>query len=228
MIAWRAGQRILFQGDSITDAFRRPEEVGSSYRLGAGYAMIVAARLGAEAPGLGLTFENRGVSGRSLSAMRAKEEEETLAFAPDVLSLLIGVNDTLQARERGEPVGEGAETFAASYRAMLEKVRSRFPGIQLVLLEPFLLPCGKITSEHLADLAPRQAALPAIARDFGATFVPLQRRLEAASEAGGPAYWLFDGIHPHAPAQWLIASAWLEAAGLPAEAGRGMEEEGKR
>ena len=30
--------KILFQGDSITEAFRKPEEINSAFQLGNGYA----------------------------------------------------------------------------------------------------------------------------------------------------------------------------------------------
>ena len=36
----KPGQHILFQGDSITNAFRKPEEVCNAYQLGSGYAML--------------------------------------------------------------------------------------------------------------------------------------------------------------------------------------------
>jgi len=204
---------ILFQGDSITDAFRKPEEVGTSYRLGAGYAMLVAAQLGAERPELALRFENRGVSGNRLDAMADRWDADALALSPTVLSLLVGVNDTLRARSVGKAVGADADDFAERYAALLERTRGALPGVRLVLCEPFLLKAGDITDDHLADLAPRQRAVAALAERFDAVFVPLQQRFEQASASAstGAAYWLFDGIHPNAAGQWLIAQAWLQA-----------------
>lgn len=44
------GDRVLFQGDSITNAFRMPQESNDAYQMGAGYAMMIAARVRCERP----------------------------------------------------------------------------------------------------------------------------------------------------------------------------------
>lgn len=206
---------LLFQGDSITDAFRKPEEVGTSYRLGAGYAMICAARLAAERPDLNLRFDNRGVSGRSLKQMARRWREDAIEVEPDVLSVLIGVNDTLQAI--GNPDRETPEAYASfvnRYAELLNAVREKRPRVRFILLEPFLLKTGRITDEHLENLAPRQQAVRELAGRYDAAFVPLQERFSDAAAETGPDYWLFDGIHPNASGQWLIATAWWDAVGL--------------
>ncbi|MFW5682792.1 MAG: SGNH/GDSL hydrolase family protein [Phycisphaeraceae bacterium] len=206
---------LLFQGDSITDGFRKPEEVGTSYRLGAGYAMICAARLAAERPELNLRFDNRGVSGRSLRQMAKQWQEDAVDLEPDVLSVLIGVNDTLQAiANPGRETPESSASFGDRYAELLDAVRERKPGVRLVLLEPFLLKTGKITDDHLENLAPRQQAIAELAARYEAAHVPLQARFDAAAEMTGPDYWLFDGIHPNASGQWLIATAWWDAVGI--------------
>jgi lysophospholipase L1-like esterase len=45
-------------------------------------------------------------------------------------------------------------------------------------------------------------------QEYGRT---LQSAFDAASIQVQPDYWLFDGVHPNAPGQWLIAQAWLDA-----------------
>lgn len=205
---------ILFQGDSITDAFRKPEEVGSSYRLGAGWAMMVAARLHAEHPELNLRFENRGVSGNGLRHLHERWDADTLALRPDVLSLLIGVNETYACKGHGE--SRPLDEFEASFRQLLDRTRQALPRIRLIICEPFLLEVGGVKPDWLFDMRRRQAVVRAVARDYGAVFVPLQEAFEKAAARTGPAYWLFDGIHPHAAGQWLIMQKWLSAIGLSA------------
>ena len=135
---------LLFQGDSITDAFRKPEEIGTSYKLGAGYAMIVAARLAAERPELNLRFDNRGVSGQPLEGMAQRWPSETLDLEPDVLSVLTGVNDTNHAVAKpGPEQDELRASFGDRYAALLDAVRERRPGLRLILLEPFVLKTGR-------------------------------------------------------------------------------------
>ena len=55
-------KRILFQGDSITDALRSRE---SDLYPGNGYPTLVKARLGYEHPGE-YEFFNRGISGNRM------------------------------------------------------------------------------------------------------------------------------------------------------------------
>jgi lysophospholipase L1-like esterase len=203
---------VLFQGDSITDAFRKPEEVGTSYRLGAGWAMMAAAKLMAEHPEMNLRFENRGVSGNGLRHLHERWDADTLALRPDVLSLLIGVNETYACKANGE--SRPLDEFAASYRRLLDRTRQALPGIRLILCEPFLLEVGGIKADWLADMRERQAVVRTVARDFGALFVPLQEPLDQAAARTGAAHWLFDGIHPHAAGQWLIMREWLRAVGI--------------
>ena len=218
----RPHDHILFQGDSITDAFRKPGEVGISYQMGSGWAMIVAARLLAERPCDGLRFENRGVSGNGLTQMETRWEVDCLALRPNILNLLVGVNETmlLQKGAEGLPVAE----FEVRYRRLLQRTRQALPVVRLVLCEPFLLPfpgyanagpkrqfnLPAITESHLADIRLRQTTVRRLAAECDAVFVPLQDRLEQAAAATGTEHWLFDGVHPNAAGQWLIAKTWLE------------------
>lgn len=60
-MVFQRSQKILFQGDSITDAGRSREDAKG---LGGGYAMMAASQMQALHPGLRLTFINSNYSGR--------------------------------------------------------------------------------------------------------------------------------------------------------------------
>jgi len=86
---------VLFQGDSITDAGRnrkeqKPNNAGS---FGGGYALMAAAALLAEMPEKNLTIYNRGISGNKVYQLAERWKEDCLDLKPDLLSILIGVND---------------------------------------------------------------------------------------------------------------------------------------
>ncbi len=200
--------RILFQGDSITHAFRKPEEVGSSYRLGAGWVMMLAAKLQAEHPELDLQIENRGECGHTIQDLTERWDRDCLERQPTLLSLLAGVNDVIRAFKYG--TGLPHDTFRETYRSLLDRTRLALPDTRLILCEPFLLETGMVNADWRADLRGRQEIVRELAQAFGAVFVPLQQRFDDAAAHTGPAYWLFDGIHPSAPGQWLIMQAWLE------------------
>jgi lysophospholipase L1-like esterase len=202
--------RILFQGDSITDAFRKPDEINPAFQLGNGYAFLVAAKLARSFPGR-FEFFNRGVSGDTVPRLAARWQQDALDLKPDVLSLLVGVNDTATSM-RGK-AGEADSRFADDYRNLLATMREANPAIGLILVEPFVTDVEGCTDGWRPNLLTRQLAIAEIAREFGAVFVPVQAALDAALASAPPAYWAYDGVHlTHAGFQ-ILADAWLDAAG---------------
>ena len=110
--------RILLTGDSVTDWGRDRSDPTS---LGHGYAGIVAALAGARRPELGLTFLNRGVGGDTSAMLRARWEQDAVALAPTVVSILIGINDTWRRYDSGTPTRaepRGLVTRAPRRRAL--------------------------------------------------------------------------------------------------------------
>lgn len=192
---------ILFQGDSITDAFRRPEEPNISYQMGAGYALLVAAELLRNHPLHGFRFLNRGVSGHPVSSLLARWDVDCLALKPDFLSVLAGVNDTLQAIP--------LEKTQKSYREILRLTKDSLGEIKILLCEPFLLPCGEVTEIQIVDLKARQELVRSLAAEFGAGYLPLQSIFDEATKVAPPEHWAYDGIHPTAAGAKLISEAWL-------------------
>jgi lysophospholipase L1-like esterase len=204
--------RILFQGDSITNAFRKPEEINPAFQQGNGYVFLIAARLGLDAPASGHSFVNRGVSGDCVTRLLARWQEDAVALAPDVLSLLSGINDTLRVFSGQENECLSDEGFSATYRKLLLPLRETNPRIHFILLEPYLLEAGRVTKEWREHLAPRQGIVREIAGEFGATFIPLQKHFDEAVRSAPAEYWAFDGIHATHAGFQLIADAWVEAA----------------
>ena len=82
---FQPGQKILFQGDSITDAGRNREDTNG---LGGGYAMMAASQMQALHPGLGLTFVNKGISGNRAVDLAGRWQEDCLDLKPELPSLL--------------------------------------------------------------------------------------------------------------------------------------------
>lgn len=207
----QANDKILFQGDSITNAFRKPEEKCNAYQLGSGYAMMVAAQVLAGRPGEGVEFFNRGVSGEGVGGLRKRWQADCLDLQPNVLSILVGVNDSRPTM--AEPLNS-VEQFETEYRDLLQVTRDALPEVRLVLCEPFVVPCGAIQARAAEDIIARGDAVNRLADDFDAAVVPLQEVFEEALKSAPAEYWAFDGIHPTAQGHWLITQAWLRATGL--------------
>ena len=204
---------ILFQGDSITDAGRsREPQSMTNQGLGTGYPMLVAARINADAPGAGYTVINRGISGNRVVDLYARWKIDALNLKPDVISILIGVNDTWH--EFGAHNGVEPERFELIYRMMLEWTKKVLPEVKLVIMEPFALRTDEVVSEDFFNDVKVLAAISRkIAGEFDAVFVPLQDKFDAAAKLAPNTYWLFDGVHPTVAGHQLIAEAWMNAAG---------------
>jgi lysophospholipase L1-like esterase len=201
------GGRVLFIGDSITDA-GRDRSCGDD--LGTGYAMMASAWFTARHPGHRATFLNRGISGDRVRDLRARWEDDCLALAPQVVSVLIGINDTWRRYTRDDPTS--ADDFARDYRHLL--VATRPLGAQLVLVEPFLVPLDDAQRAWRADLDPKVEVVRTLAAEFGATLVAVDELFQAAGVDGR--VWTRDGVHPTPFGHALIAQAWLRAVSPPA------------
>ena len=204
----KAGQVVLFQGDSITDCNRQREDKAANSALGLGYAHFCAAALLEKFPGLGLQCYNRGVSGNRITDLNARLREDFIALKPDLVSILIGVNDTWHGFKYNR--GIDVPTYGRVYRNMLAELRAALPAVKLVLCEPFVLSCGEVKPEWLKEMAQRRAVVKELAVDFKAIFVPFQTCFDEAVKLAPPAYWAHDGVHPTPAGHALLARAWLK------------------
>jgi len=202
---------ILFQGDSITDASRSrlSGAANSPQGMGFGYPRLVMDQFLERCPDRDLRFYNRGVSGDRLQDMTSRWPEDTLRLNPDLISILIGVNDTWNYLYMG--LGSSPAGFRSIYHKLLANTRERLPGVALVLCEPFVLFTGEVTEEWDQDISSRQRCVQELAGEFDAVFVPFQSALNSAvAEGVRPQQLLDDGVHP---TQWghnLLAECWLE------------------
>jgi acyl-CoA thioesterase-1 len=210
------GDRILFQGDSITDANRDKGKDGGSgvdggQHLGSGYAMLAAARLLADRPADRIEARNLGISGNRVVDLAARWQEHCWNLKPTVVSIMIGVNDTWHQFMR--EAGVDHARYERTYRHLLADTRARLPGVRFVLCEPFVLPCGVVGPGWREDVDARRAIVKALAGEFAAAFVPFQAVFDAACTRAPAEYWGADGVHPSPAGHQLMADAWLRAVG---------------
>lgn len=193
---------VLFIGDSVTDCDRRTDPEG----LGRGYVRLLA-----EGPLAGARVTNRGVNGHRIADLAARWDRGVLDQAPDVLSVLIGVNDTWRRFDSGEP--SPVDAFEATYRDLLS--RALAAGVRrLVLVEPFVLPVTADQGRWWAeDLGARVDAVHRVAADHGATLVPAAAHLTALASSRGAAVLAADGVHPTADGHRELADLWWRTAG---------------
>ena len=129
--------KILFFGDSITDAGRARDRDGHIAGLGYGYVNQCAAALAFEDPAK-YQIVNRGISGHRVVDLYARVKADVWLEQPDVLSILIGVNDVWH--DLGEkPNGVEVDRFEKVYRMLIEDTKKALPNTKIILCEPFFL-----------------------------------------------------------------------------------------
>lgn len=201
--------KILFQGDSITDALRN--YTNDSY-LGQGYVTMTAGKLSFAHPGE-YSFLNRGISGHRVVDLYARWKKDTLNHQPDIITILIGINDCWH--ELGDGCnGVEADRFEQVYDMMLAFTRQRLPETKIVILEPFVLRASATEEnwEYFSREVPLRAqAAKRMAEKHGCRFVPLQADFDAACEKAPASHWLMDGVHPNLAGSELIAHKLAEA-----------------
>lgn len=201
--------RILFQGDSITDAYRSRTD---DSLLGAGYPRLVESALGFDAPGK-YEFLNRGISGNRIVDLYARIKCDIINLKPDVMSILIGVNDVWH--ETGDnPNGVDNEKFFKVYSMLIEEVKAALPSIKIIILEPFVLKgCSTETNwDYFSTEVPKRAAMARkIAEKYSLPFVELQSGFDKLAKEAPNEYWLGDGVHPTAKGHEFIKRQWLKA-----------------
>jgi len=205
--------KILFQGDSITDAGRKR---GSYYAnstwggLGAGYPILIAGKLLGEHPNSNLKIYNRGISGDKVFQLSNRWEEDCLHIRPNILSILIGVNDfwhTLTHNYKGT-----ANTYEDDLKKLLDRTLKEIPDLKLIICEPFVIKGGTAVEEK--DWFPAfmnyQNAAQKIASDYNAGWVPFQKTFDDALKNSTVEALCPDGVHPSLGGGYLMAQAWLE------------------
>ena len=203
---------ILFQGDSITDASRSREAQASETPnnqagLGAGYAWLAAVDLLVARPLDNLQVFNRGISGNKVFQLADRWKTDCLELKPDVVSILVGVNDIWHTFSLG--YDGTVEKYENDYLALLEQTKKMLPSVKLIVCEPFVLRCGAVTDKWFPEFDNYRAAAKRVAQKHGAVFVAFQSMFDEAIKYAPPAYWAADGVHPTASGAALMAHYWL-------------------
>jgi lysophospholipase L1-like esterase len=210
------GARVLFQGDSITDGQRDKRGTYPGILLGQGYPYIIAANFCGHFPELNLTVLNRGISGNKVADLVARWQNDTIALKPDVLSILIGVNDVWHNVAANKEINFAE--IEATYDKLLADTLTALPSIKIVLCEPFILP-GSANNKQWEQWNTATKNIQQIVARLGEKHklpvVHFQRVFDDAVKRAPAEYWLFDGVHPAWAGHQLMADEWVRAVKEP-------------
>ncbi|WP_117208052.1 SGNH/GDSL hydrolase family protein [Allorhizocola rhizosphaerae] len=202
---FQAGQRVVFIGDSITDAGR----TWGDPPFGNGYFNLVRSFVTARHPELGLTWSNHGVGGDTVRHLAARWDTDVIEARPDWLSVMIGINDVWRffsdGREHeGVPIKEYEDTYRSLLRRAVETT-----ACKLILADPYIIepdsndPQRAMTDQYCEVVA-------RLAGEFGALHVPTQLAYDRVLAASKPTDWSDDRIHPNLPGHAVLADAFLK------------------
>lgn len=194
---------FLFQGDSITDA-NRDDENNDNFGMGCGYAFLLASEFERNNKGK-IKFINRGKSGDRITDVYARIKEDIINLKPDIMSILIGVNDV--SHELTMNCGVSPKKFQKIYGMLIEEIRESLPEIKIIILEPFILKGScteKLWVEFNTEVRKLAKISKQVAEKFDLDFVPLQDKFDRISSDGDTRYWSVDGIHPTSAGHQVI------------------------
>ncbi len=202
---------ILMQGDSITDAGRNKGRyyANDGGGMGNGYVFQIVSELLGENPDNGYSFYNRGISGNNIVRLTKRWKDDCIQLKPDVLSILIGVNDfwhTLKGNYKGT-----VESYETGFRKLLDQTMKELPDVKLIIGEPFAIKGGSAINEKWYPEFPKyQKAAANIAKDYKAKFINYQQIFDDALKLATVSYWCPDGVHPSLAGGHLMKEGWIK------------------
>lgn len=202
---------ILMQGDSITDAGRDKARyyADDTAGMGRGYVFQIVSHQKGANPDKKWRYYNRGISGNKVYQLADRWEDDCLQLKPDVLSILIGVNDFWHSLK---DYAGTAKTYEADFRKLLDRTMTELPNLKLIIGEPFAVKGGRAIDEKwFPDFPKYQKAAAKIAKDYNAQYVPYQKVFDKALNSAPASYWCPDGVHPSMAGAFLMKEAWIKA-----------------
>jgi lysophospholipase L1-like esterase len=200
---------VLFQGDSITDGGRKRTGNNYNHIMGQDYGYIIAAQIGALYPERNLNFINRGLNGNCVTDLAGRWQVDTLDLKPNLLSILVGINDALS----GELKGETVDQYEATYDKLLAETIAALPKVKIVLGQPFLLPVGKYRDNYaveLAEVKKHQDVVAKLASKYHLPEILYQKAFDDACLKAPADHWSWDGVHPTYAGHGLMVREWLK------------------
>lgn len=195
--------KILFQGDSITDWGRDRNDI---HNLGNGYPKYAAKFLAEKYTDIDFEFIDLGISGNQTKDLVARLDTDFIDIQPDIVSILIGINDTWHHAEQKDWIPN--EIFEERYRTVLTAIKEK-TNAKIMMMEPFLIPTED-KAFFREDLAPKIEIIRKLAREFADIYLPTDGLLASAFIGDDPLSYAADGVHPTAKGAEFIGMLYCE------------------
>lgn len=152
------------------------------------------------------------MSGHTVTDLKDRWQQDAIDLKPDVLSILVGVNDVGRAIRSDTEVD--LPLFEKDYRSLLDQSLKANPSLRITLLQPFVLKVARlhapIWDKYRSQTDRVGAVVAKLAREYKTRLINTQAIFDAAAEQSGAAHWMWDGVHPLPQGHELIARNWIE------------------
>lgn len=205
---FKAGEKIVFIGDSITEDNRFQDKAG----LGSGYVRHIHDYFALRHPALHLHVVNKGISGNRVVDLKERWETDVIWEEPDWLSVSIGVNDVWRQLDSPDIDQISPAEFMDVYRALITTVKDRTHA-RLIILEPTVIEENE-NSEGNQLLKEYVAITRMLSKEFDAVHVPMHDRFIEYIREFPENTLTTDGVHMNPLGRMLMTLTWLEHLGL--------------
>lgn len=206
--------RLLFMGDSITDSNRNYQAIPAGWSSwGDGYVHLINAYTTALLPQMELMIVNRGISGDTVVDLKKRWKDDVLAFQPDWVTIMIGVNDVWRHFDGTFAQTElvEIERFESELRDLIAQTLPSVKG--MILLTPFMVEANK--EDPLREMLTNyQHVLAKVAQEYGILLGDTQEKFDDFLLYQSSYVLSSDRVHPSTAGHVLIAKTWLETVGI--------------
>lgn len=212
-----ADSTVLFNGDSITDAFHT---CGNGDSMGQGYAFLVSSYFNRHCAARNVRFYNRGKSGTRLyDQLNSGDVARNLdIIKPNVVSWLIGINDVWFAKDGNFDPVDYERLLESTITLTLSSSSASSQPVKLVLMTPYVLrglytsDTGNWTSWQSNVMAARNVVI-SVGAKHNIPVVNTQAALDSFVGSGDTSHAVFDGVHPTEAGYQVIAEEWFRVVG---------------
>lgn len=213
--ALKKGDRIVFLGDSITQAGVKPQ----------GYVTKLSEAIKAAHPDLGIETFGAGISGNKVPNLQARLDKDVLAKKPTLVFIYIGINDVWHWKmdKEGKLLGGGTtkEIFESGLKDIIAKINA--VGARVILCTPSVI--GEKhdgSNERDAMLEEYSAISRKVASDTNSQLVDLRKAFIDHLKANNPdnlpkGILTGDGVHLNPKGNAFVAAEMGKAIGVKVE-----------
>lgn len=203
--ALKAGERVVFLGDSITQAGARPN----------GYVSLVRNAINQQMPDAKIEVIGAGISGNRVPDLQKRLERDVLSKQPTVVVIYIGINDVWHTtRGRGTP----KDQFEAGLKDVVSQIQKS--GARVILCTPSMIGEKTDGSNDLDEMLDEYSDISrGIAKAHKTQLIDLRKEFVAHLQQHNPEnksknVLTSDGVHLNAVGNQFVAATMLAGLGV--------------